>query len=305
MITLIHGENSYLAKQELEKLSKSSDSQIIFADEAKSLSELIFSTDNLSLFATEQKLTILKNLSKNRRKGLFNELAEYVEKNEGNIGLILFETGKFDARTKLYKVIKKFGKVIETKAVSEAELIKWIVGELRKQKISIDNSLTKKIISRVGSDQNLLENELQKMTLLISSEGRSKVESKDLEILTENSEAVIWDLMDALTSRDKKRALKILEVIYKTDSDFPYLCAMLSKQIKMLYWLKSGVVSEESMKNDFGVHPYTITVLKRNLSKFQAPFLKVLFSKITNLDFKVKQGKIEPKLGLILLISSV
>lgn len=305
MITLVHGENSYLARVELEKLTKSISTQTIFADEAKTLSDLIFSTDNLSLFESEQKLTILKNLSKNRKKSLFNELAEYIEKNHENIQMVLFETSKFDARTKLYKTIKKLGNVVETKMSSEPQLLGWIASELKQHKVKVENSVAKQILARVGTDQNLLENELGKLTLLVNSEKREKVEQGDLEILTESKDAVIWDFMDAMTSRDKKRALHILERIYKNDSDFPYLCAMLSKQIKMLYWLKSGSVPEEVMKKDFGVHPYTISLLRKNLSKFETPFLKLLFSKLTNLDFKVKQGKIEPKLGLILLISSV
>lgn len=305
MITLIHGDNSYSAQQELKKLQIPSDYQIIFADEAKTINELIFSTDNLSLFGTEQKLTILKNLSKNRRKSLFNELADYFEKNFKNINVILYESNKFDARTKLFKVIKKHGKIIETKLSGEDVLLNWIAEKLKQEEISSNISLNRKILTRVGADQNLLANELDKLVLLVHAENRSDIEEKDLSILTENRDAVIWDLLDALTRRDKKTALMILEDIYQNDSDFPYLSAMLAKQLKVLYWLKSGEISEEAMKKDFKIHPYTISGLKRNLSRFDLPFLKMLFSKLTNLDFKVKQGKIEPKLGLILLISSV
>lgn len=305
MVTLIHGDNDYLSKQELKKLQATADYQIIFADEAKTIDELIFSTDNLSLFGTDQKLTILKNLSKNRRKSLFNELADYLEQNYKNLNIALYESGKFDARTKLFKVIKKHGKIIETKLSREDTLLKWISQKLQQEQIDSSLTLNSKILARVGTDQNILNNELDKLVLLVKSEGRKNIVEQDLLILTENKDAVIWDLLDAMTRRDKKTALMILENFYQNDSDFPYISAMLAKQLKMLYWLKSGEVSEEAMKKDFKVHPFTISGLKRNLSRFELPFLKMLFSKLTNLDFKVKQGKIEPKLGLVLLISSV
>lgn len=305
MVILIHGDNDYLAKVELEKLQSNADQQTIFADEAKTLDELIFSTDNLSLFGADQKLTILKNLSKNRRKTLFNELADYLDQNHKNLNMILYETGRFDARTKLFKTIKKHGKVIETKLLKEDSLLKWISQELQQEKISSSSTINRKILARVGTNQNILSNELGKLVLLARAENREHIEEQDLLVLTENKDAVIWDLLDALTGRDKKTALGILDDFYRNDSDFPYISAMLAKQLKMLYWLKSGVVSEEEMKKDFKIHPFVISGLKRNLHKFELPFIKILFSKLTNLDFTVKQGKIEPKLGLVLLISSV
>ncbi len=305
MITLIHGNNDFSAQQELNSLRGVSDYQIVFADEAKTINELIFSTDNLSFFETDQKFTILKYLSKNRKKSLFNELADYLEKNFENINLVLYELNKFDARTKLFRIIKKHGRVIETKPLGETALLGWVTSRLDEEKINSDFLLNKKIINRVGVDQNTLSNELDKLTLLIHAENRTSIEEKDLLVLTENRDVVIWDFLDALARRDKKTALKILEDIYQKDSDFSYLSVMMAKQLKILYWLKSGDISEEQIKKDFGVHPYTISELKKNMSRFDINLLKLLFSKLTNLDFKVKQGKIEPKLGLILLISSV
>ena len=157
----------------------------------------------------------------------------------------------------------------------------------------------------MGTDQLVLSNELDKFELLLKSEKRKKLSDDDLELLTENKETIIWDLLDALTNRDKKSALKHFEGLFQNDKDFSYLSTMLSKQLKLLYWLKSGEISEESMKNDFKIHPYTISGLKRNIHKFDLNFIKLLFAKLTSLDFKVKQGKIEPRLGLVLLISSV
>lgn len=305
MITLIHGNNDFSAQQELDSLRGVSDYQVIFADEAKTINELIFSTDNLSFFGTDQKLTILKYLSKNRKKSLFNELANYLEKNFENTNLVLYELNKFDARTKLFRIIKKYGRVIETKPLGETALLDWVTSRLDEEKINSDFLLNRKIINRVGVDQNTLSNELDKLILLIHAENRTSIEENDLLVLTENRDVVIWDFLDALTRRDKKVALKILEDIYQKDTDFSYLSVMMAKQLKILYWLKSGDISEEQIKKDFGVHPYTVSELKKNMSRFDISLLKLLFSKLTNLDFKVKQGKIEPKLGLILLISSV
>jgi len=305
MITLIHGENAFGTRQELEKAIAKKPHQVIFADRADNISDLVFASDNLSLFDNEQKIVILKQISKNRKKSLLNELAEYIEKNNSGINMILYEASKFDARTKLYKIIQKYGKVVESKNLKQNELVSWVGKRLSKVDIKYEKSLRDKILLRVGSNQDNLNNEIEKLRLLLKSENRKDLRIQDLEILTENKEAIIWDFLDALTYRDRKKSLKIFENLYQNESDFPYLSTVLARQLKLLYWIKSQEISEESMKQDFKIHPYTIFGIKRSVNKFDLEFIKLIFSKLTNLDFKVKQGKIDAKLGLIMLIASV
>lgn len=305
MVTLIHGVNPYQSRVELSNLVKKSQFTTTYADKVTRVSELIFPSDNLSIFGNEQKISIIRDISKNRKKTISNELAEYIEKQVNNLDMIIYENGKLDARTKLYKTLKKVGNVVETKVPEPRILQKWITQTLKKDGISLDSKTCEKIINKVGVDQQILSTELDKLVLLARSENRVELIPEDLDILTENKEVIIFQLLDALTSRDKKNALRIFEDLYTNDNDFPYISSMLARQLKLLYWLRSGEVSEDEMKSVFKIHPYTIGGIKRNVYKFEISFIKLLFAKITNLDFKVKQGKINPKLGLIMLISSV
>ena len=305
MITLIHGLNPYQSRIELSKLIKNKQISNTYADKASSVSELIFPSDNFSIFGNEQKISIIRDISKNRKKTISNDLAEYIEKHVNNIDMIIYENGKLDARTKLFKTLKKFGDIKESKVPEPKVLQKWISQTLKKDEIKIDTKLCEQILNKVGSDQQTLSTELDKLVLLAKSENRSEIIVEDLEILTENKDVIIFELLDALTRRDKKNALKIFEDLYNNDNDFPFISSMLAKQLKLLYWMKSREVSEEDMKSIFKIHPYTLGGIKRSVHKFELSFIKLLFAKITNLDFKVKQGKINPKLGLILLISSV
>ena len=305
MVTLIHGLNPYQSRIELSKLTKKRQSSTTYADRANGVSELIFPSDNLSIFGNEQKISIIRDISKNRKKTISNELAQYIEKQFHNMDMVIYENGKLDARTKLYKTLKKVGSVIETKVPEPRVLQKWITQTLKKDEINSSSAICEKIINKVGVDQQTLSTELDKLILLARAEARAEIIPEDLDILTENKEVIIFQLLDALTNRDKKNALRIFEDLYTNDNDFPYISTMMARQLKLIYWLKSGEVSEDDMKSIFKIHPYTIGGIKRNVYKFELSFIKLLFAKITNLDFKVKQGRINPKLGLIMLISSV
>lgn len=305
MVILIHGDNDFQSEILLKRFIGKKQASIIQADEAKSLSDLVFTADSFDLFGQEKSLTVLKNISKNRKKTLHNELATYLETGHQRVEIILFENKKFDARTKLYKTIQKLGEIKENKVLEINELSAWIVKILKNENIEADKNYVSKIIDKVGYDQRVLSSEIIKLITLLKASKRNNIIDEDLSLLTENREYVIWDLVDSISKRDKKTALDLLEGLYTSDADFSYLIAMIAKQIKMLYWLSSGVVSEQSMTKDLKVHSFTMGKLKSTTRNFNPKSLKMLYSKITSLDFKVKQGKIEPKLGLVLLISSV
>lgn len=305
MLKLIHGENTFSSEENLKAEIKNTEHQNISGDTARNINDLTFSSSNLSLFSSEQKLVIIRNVSKNRKKALMNELSDYLTDNHAVVNLILFEAVKFDARTKLYKTIKKYGQIIESEALSSVDLKGWINLRLMAMNVKGSTQIAEEIIEIVGTNQNVLNNELEKLRLYLASEKRTELRIEDLKILTKNSEVVIWELLDAISSRNKQVIVKIIDEIFQAESDYPYLSTMLAKQLKLIYWMKRRDISEEAMKTEFKVHPYTISKVKRHIHLFDERLIKLLFAKLTSLDFKVKQGRIDAKLGLIMLFASV
>lgn len=305
MLKLIHGENTFASEVALKDIIRNVDHQNIPGDSARNISDLIFSSSNLSLFSQDQKLIIIRNLSKNRKKSLMNELSEYITENHSVVNMVLFESVKFDARTKIFKTIKKYGELMECQVLNTADLQSWLSIRLRNMGIDSYPQGTLEIIERVGTNQKIIDNELEKLRLYLASEKRSEFRQEDLNILTKNSEVVIWELLDAISSRKKGLIVKIIDELFQVESDYPYLSTMLAKQLKLIYWMKCSKITEEEMKKEFKVHPYTISKVKRYIHLFDERLIKLIYAKLTSLDFKVKQGRIDAKLGLIMLFAGV
>lgn len=304
MLLLIHGENKYLSTEKLEKLLAKETHIIVQADEVVDLGELLASQQNYSIFGNEKQVIVLKNLSKNKKKTLMNQLVEYLAKTK-DINIVIFEDTKFDARSKLYKFIKKEGIVEYNEHFGQSKMISWIASEFSKRNIQVDNKFILKMLGKAGTNEEQVMNEIEKLSLLLKYEGRNELVDLDLEVVSEGErEVVIWDLLDSVTDRNSKKTVELINEIMQTNYDFPYVSTMLAKQLKLLYLLKSRRITEDDLKTKLGIHPFTISKAKNKLYKFEEERLKKLFAKLASLDFSVKQGKIDAKLGLIMLFAS-
>lgn len=305
MLLLIHGENNFESEKELKKLISKQPYLIIHANEVNDLGELISSHQNYSLFAQKPDLLVIKDISKNKKKTIQNDFAEYLQKHYKDLNMVIYESIKLDARTKLSKTLTKIGKVSEHKLQDESRLVKWLVEVFEKEKISVDRKFVEEMINKVGIDQTLLNNEVQKLLLLLKFEKRNKILPEDIDIVSHgNREIIIWDLLDSVTAKDSKKTVKLLDELMQNNNDFPYLSTMLAKQLKILYLLKSRKVSEQDLTSELGIHPFVISKAKNQLWKFDEHRLKMLYAKLTSLDFSVKKGRMDAKLGLIMLFAS-
>lgn len=305
MLLLIHGENNFESEKELKKLISKQPYLIIHANEVNDLGELISSHQNYSLFAQKPDLLVIKDISRNRKKTILNDFAEYIQNNSKDLNMIIYESVNLDARTKLSKTLAKKGKVSEHKLLGESQILSWLGKVFKEHKIDVDRQFLESMLEKVGPDQLLLNNEVQKLLLLLKFDKRDKIVKKDILIVSQgNKEIIIWDLLDSVTAKDSKKTVKLLDELMQNNNDFPYLSTMLAKQLKILYLLKSRKVSEQDLTSELGIHPFVISKAKNQLWKFDEHRLKMLYAKLTSLDFSVKKGRMDAKLGLIMLFAS-
>lgn len=308
MIKLFHGENSYESWSNLSKFVKKTKSQTktIDGETLSNLDSILIGHDTFSMFSDNTTdLIIIRRFSKNRKKKLIEALIESLgQRDIEQLKLVFWEEGKIDKRGKLYKFIKKHGEESEHKLPSPNYLQKWTFNQLKNEGLDCSKSDVDKVIQKVGIDQYQLEQEISKLGLFVRSHNRTKLQEEDFDVLTSNAREVeIWAFLDAVSSRDKKQIIELFEELYTKKEDFPYLSAMLIRQLKILYLLISPKISERELTEVLGMHPYTLKNAKKYINKFNLPFIVLFMEKLTNLDYQVKQGKIDPKLGLTLLLS--
>jgi DNA polymerase-3 subunit delta len=307
MITLYSGENSYESWKEFIALKKeiakdlSNELTIVNGDEISSISEL-FASSEMATFFTSNTVVFVKRLFKNRSKNLLESVTKYIEKNP-NTNLIMWEEGEPDKRLKLYKTINKIAEVKQYKNLKSHQLIFWVRDQIESNDLKISDQLIDKFISRVGTDQFVLDNEISKLSNYLKSENKKEVDEKDIKkINTHNPEDSVWEFMDSLTIGNKAKSLLILENLVNDISEYQIFLGLITRQLKLLMMVKLVSNSTNDVAKTIGEHPFVVRKLVSSISKYNIKRIKIAFERLLNLDKMIKTGMIEPKLGLDLFV---
>ena len=185
MLIFLYGKDNYRAREKLreiiehyKKVHKTGLNFKLFEGKEFPFEDFENESKTSSMFK-EKKLTILKNIfsdKKNQEK--FIEILKGLKQADDII--LIFEEGKPDSRTLLYKFLKKHSKSQEFEPLGGATLEKWLKDQFVKLGADITQEALGKLILSVGNDSWQLSNEVKK---LASFKRKGKVEAKDVDLL--------------------------------------------------------------------------------------------------------------------------
>jgi len=250
----------------------------------------------------EKKLLILTNVFSNTdfKKSFVRKGKKLIESDNT---ILFYESDKVDKRDALLKFLNKHAKSQEFQLLEGLKLRNWLKKEFQERKAKIKEQALDKFISFVNNNPWQMINEVQKLAHFKNGE---EIETKDIELLIKpHIEPNIFNTIDAIASKDKKRALKLLrDHLEKGDSPF-YLFSMINYQFRNLLIIKDLLVKNLSLRNLSGLHPFVIRKTCTLAGKFEFSELKKIYQKIFKIDFNIKTGKSDPETALDLLITEI
>lgn len=306
MIIFLYGPDTYRSRQKLSEIIKGYQKIRKSGLNLKYLdgNRLIFSdfydeTKQISIFK-EKKLIILTNVFSNTEfKKKFLEKAK-VFVNSENI-LVFYEENEIPKKDSLLVFLKKQAKSQRFELLKGESLKKWTRMEFKNLGAKIDNQALDKIVAFVDNNLWQMVNEISK---LVSFKDGQEIREKDIELLVRPKiEPNIFKTIDAIASRDKKRALSLLKShLEKGDSPF-YLFSMINFQFRNLLVIKDLIERNLSPFGSTKLHPFVVKKSCALSRKFEILELKKIYQKIFRVDLNVKTGRIGPEAALDLLIT--
>jgi len=289
MITLITGENTYENERTLRTLVANSNATAERIDgETLAGAQLPDLFMGATLFASE-RLIVIKNLSNN--KMVWNELETWLERANNETHLVFVET-KPDKRTKTYKLLQKYAEVHESKLWTERDSSKveqWVFGESKARGKELDKKSAHALVARVGVDQWLLSQALEKLVVL---------ETVTPEVVAETIEANpsenVFDLFETALKGDVERLKTIIDTL-KTSEDPYRLFGLLTSQVMQFAALAFADKPSAEVAKDIGAHPFALSKLSKYANDANAKVrAKIILAACTRADERMKSTGGDP-----------
>jgi len=103
--------------------------------------------------------------------------------------------------------------IIEFARVEEGEAVRWAIDAANAQDVKLEQDAARELVDALGGDMMMVSNELEKLILYVGP--KKKIALGDVETMVlAAKQRSFYELTDAISSRDRTRALEVLEAIF-------------------------------------------------------------------------------------------
>lgn len=309
MVYLFYSKESFLIKKEIKKIIDENNIDEININQydlnEDTVKDVIDDSETFSMF-DDKKIIIINNayIFSTKKSNIEQDeklLEKYFDNiNPSTILIFNFIDAKLYDKKNIVKALKKVGTIKDLDAIND---IKTVIKDMFSP-YKIDNNLIGLFIDRVGTNLIMLETEIEKIKTYKDKD--LTITNDDIINLThENIEANMFLLVDTIINKDKSKALSIYHEMLNMNEEPIAIIITLANKIRSLYQTKELYrkgYSEFDIASILGVKPGYLYYLKDSLKKYDSAALYKLLSKLADLDYDIKSGKIDKNLGLELFI---
>lgn len=317
MIFFFYGEDSFRAKNKIVALKEKFKSNVdpsghsIENLDGENLSlDAFFQTVTAGGFLASKKLVVIKNIFDNKKlKSLEDSLISYLEKQKDSVEenyLIFWQDSKPNPKNKLYKTLKKFKYTEEFEKLSPEKINTWLKKLVATKHKSINLEALNLLFAYVGDNLWQLEQEINK---LCSFSLKEEISVNDVKTMVQaKTDDNIFNLVDLIGKKDKKRALHLLEQQLTSGVNALYILSMITRQFRILIKVK---LLSEKINNSFAIaqtlkiHSFVAKKTLEQSKLYELAHLKKIYQSLLNIDAKLKKENIDEKILFLQMIDQL
>lgn len=301
----IIGENLFLVENETERIIDNLNVDpfniLTYDLEETELQEFLQEITTVSLLA-DKKVLKVKNpwFFYEKRDANLLPLIRYFKNPKTDTVLIFMLEKDVNQQFLISKEAKKYLRFEIVEQLEEKEMPNYVKNYFKQLNYEIDNDAVNEVLGRVDYDYQMLHNELNKLELLRTD--TKKISFNDVQLLVpRNLEENLFELSTAVIEDDKERALKCYYDLLVRSVDPVAIIGNLANKIKETITTKhllSQGMSQQSVADYFRVSNGRAYYMVKSAKNQNFNNLEKSYSSLNDLDYKIKSGQIEKKLGL-------
>ena len=209
-----------------------------------------------------------------------------------------------DKRSKLYKAVAKTGYIAEIGAQNEETLQRWVLGRLKKEGKGITQQAYHLFIEKTGTDMENIDREMEK--LICYTLEKDTIEPEDVEaITTEQTQNKIFDMVDAISSHQQKRALDLYYDLLSLREPSMRILYLITRQFHILAIVKAMSnqgFGNKDIASKAGCPEWAVRKYAAQCKGYSLDQIKQAVKDGTELEEAVKTGQLNDQLAVELFI---
>jgi DNA polymerase-3 subunit delta len=204
---------------------------------------------------------------------------------------LLLEARRVDRRLRWVKQVGAVGELRACVAPSRpADLRGWVEDRIRAEGKKSDRGTAQALLDRIGADPDRLASEIAKLVLYVGD--RREVTPDDVaEASGGGRPRAIFELTDAIGSRDRARALRLVHHLHAQGEAPLALLAGLGNHLRRLLRAREcEPLDPATVQRELGVHPYAAQKLVEQLRRVDRRRLRTALEAVARTDRALKGG---------------
>lgn len=315
MFYIFHGDDPHSQQERLAELkAKLGDPAMLdlntshFKGTAINLSQMRHACDSMPFLADKRLVIVRDFFTGSPAKDMVDDLLAYLPHLPGTTRLVFLETRALSDKHPAVQLAQKEKKGF-VKGFNRPEghdLDRWIRQRVEAGQGRISPRAIHSLAVNAGSDLHILANEIEKLLLYKAG---LMIEEEDVLLLSPYAaQASIFDLVDALGSRNGRVAALLLQTKINAGTDPFYLFSMIVRQFRLLIQVKE--LSEEGarpaeMAKVLKIHSFVAGKLAQQSHTLSLVQLEEIYSHLLDIDVGVKSGRTDMATALDLFVAGV
>lgn len=210
--------------------------------------------------------------------------------------VIFMTNDKADKRRKLYKIIEKYGLVLEADPIRAWNINDWLQGKLQSLNKELDREAYAYFQGAVSMMQQIslefLDREFDKLALY--STDRKITKAALVKVFAGLPEVSIFSLLDAISERNGRKALLLLRRQLSDGTYFPVILSLLTRHVRQLWQakvLQQKGVRGKALAKPMELNPFIAEKLGRAAGNFSESVLQEVMLALIDADYWLKTGQ--------------
>ena len=262
--------------------------------------EIIDLAETMPFFADRRLIVV-------RDSGFFKSgaetLCDYLQELPDHLVLV-FSEAEVDKRGRLYKTVKKVGRVTEFPIQDAEHLRHWLAGVIGKAGKKMTRRSADIFLDAVGTDMGRLDKEIDKLIAYVGE--REEITEQDIAAVTSPGiENRIFDMISAVTAGEKERALALYSDLLALKEPPMRILVLIERQYRQMLLVKEMKLdgsSETETAEALKLPPFVVRKMLGFVRHTDTAELRDKAGLCIEMEEDVKNGRISDRLSVDLLL---